>query len=247
MTNRTTSTLLYLAFVAGAIILLSTGCSSTNYWEQRQAHHSNLRDIVAGSVVKVTNQAGTGGGTGFYVKAPSGAIYLLTNAHVCRDDEKEGRYVGNVPVVTIDVSPRADICLMSVPRGIDRAPAALDMRDGPPYPGELVSASGYPQLFPLAITTGEYQGNDKIMIADTLVAHPALCGEDQRAIFVLFGFLCLSEYEAYVTTVLIQPGNSGSPLVDQKGSVVGIMFAGDENGRGFAVPFEEIKLFLEGR
>lgn len=49
---------------------------------------------------------------------------------------------------------------------------------------------------------------------------------------------------AYLSNMVIQPGNSGSPVVNMWGDVVGVVFAGDRAGWGIAVSFQDLKQLL---
>lgn len=49
---------------------------------------------------------------------------------------------------------------------------------------------------------------------------------------------------AYLSNMVIQPGNSGSPVVNFWGNVVGVVFAGDRAGWGIAVSFKDLKQLL---
>jgi hypothetical protein len=49
---------------------------------------------------------------------------------------------------------------------------------------------------------------------------------------------------AYKTNILIRPGNSGSPVVDFWGNVVGIVFASDNYNWGSVVSYRDLEKFL---
>lgn len=60
--------------------------------------------------------------------------------------------------------------------------------------------------------------------------------------------LCLEvTKDAYLTNMLIQPGSSGSPVVDFWGNVVGVAFASDSYNWGSAVSIHDLKELLSDR
>jgi S1-C subfamily serine protease len=136
----------------------------------------------------------TGTGTGFYVDRRG---YLLTNAHViqpCATVKIRGRD-GILEVVRVD--QENDLAILT-----QNAPAfrAATFRDGRGLrPGDAVVAVGFPLSGLLAseanVTTG----------AVSALAGP---GDDFRYLQI---------------TAPVQPGNSGGPLLDDSGNVVGVV------------------------
>lgn len=137
-----------------------------------------------------------GSGTGFYVDTQG---HLLTNAHVVEGCSDIGvlQEDGILPTSVLQVDPDLDLAL------IEAAPT-----DGP-YAvfrstdveiGEPAYAVGFPLLGML--TT--------INMTDGLIS--SLTGP--------------AGYDGVIqTTAPVQPGNSGGPLVDEGGSVIGVVFA----------------------
>ncbi len=63
----------------------------------------------------------------------------------------------------------------------------------------------------------------------------------------MFGILdvCMEEVLAYRTTAVSLPGNSGSPVVDYKGNVIGVLFAGDSEVHwGLVITLDDVRDFL---
>ena len=65
----------------------------------------------------------------------------------------------------------------------------------------------------------------------------------------MFGIKSVCKYElaGYQTTNIIYGGNSGSPVVNFYGNVVGVVFAGSPSviTNGYMVPYPIIKEFIE--
>ncbi|MBF0480419.1 MAG: trypsin-like peptidase domain-containing protein [Desulfovibrionaceae bacterium] len=169
-------------------------------------------------------------GTGFVVGVKG---YVLTNAHVVRGfkflkGEMSGKEYALTPV---KIDDEADLALLKM----DAAGAdGLRLRAGPgPRPGEPVVAIGFPLRGLLSldptVTTG---------------AISALSGIKNDKRFLQF-------------TAPVQPGNSGGPLLDQSGNVIGVvtlklnaLAVADVTGDipqnvNFALTLEQIRPFLE--
>jgi len=220
--------------------------------EQRQDDFIN--DKVGNNVVEIRDPGGIkGGGTGFLVNTPSGNTLILTNNHVCGlaneggmlliDREYYAQVVAN--------SPDHDLCLVSNPLNWEGIDVASDSRDG-----QNVYIVGHPLLDPTALVKGQISGTVSIPIVIGLNL-PCTGKDDKKydtdpnSLENLFGIksYCVHTYEAQATTVNILPGNSGSPVVNHDGKVVGVAFAGREDGpgRGYIVPLSYIIKFLEDK
>ena len=174
---------------------------------------------AARAVVKVTS-LGCGGlvtGSGFSI----GGGYVVTNAHVVSGTSSHHVVTSNGDELAASViyfDPARDFALLNVP---DLAGAGLDFAsasrgtDGAVigYPG------GGPQKIEPAVVDGavEAQGRD-IYSANSVT----------RQVFVISG--------------RVRPGNSGGPLVDLQGKVLGIVFAtsATDPNQAYALTDDEI-------
>jgi serine protease Do len=141
---------------------------------------------------------------------------VVTNAHVARGDATV--IVSDGRVLGASLLARDDACdLAALDVGTDRLPAAQTRETGTLRVGELLFAIGHPLGLPGALTAG--------------VVH-ALERGDARG-----------DLRWVQADLRLAPGNSGGPLADAGGRVVGIctMVAG---GLALAVPSNAVELFL---
>jgi len=168
---------------------------------------------ASAEVVKLTQKDMVG--TGFYIKAPSGITYILTNKHICTEaiNDKIGVVIKEriVQRRVIEIHPYEDLCLL------EALPGHKGLKLGStPDIGDKVYTSGFPLGEELAEEEGYIKG---------------LC---------LFGYT-----PCYNTSVPTYPGSSGSPLLNKWGSIVGIIFITNNISHwGGAVRLEEIETFI---
>jgi S1-C subfamily serine protease len=160
-------------------------------------------DRAAQSVVKVrsTNKCNQGiEGSGF-VYAPD---RVMTNAHVVAGVSNPTVDVGNTSATgkVVYYDPRTDVAVIAVPTGTIR-PLRLT---GPATAGQGVAILGYPQNGPYDVQVGRVR-------ADQRLRSPDIYGHGT----VIRDVVSLRS--------LIRPGNSGGPVVDSAGHVLGVVFA----------------------
>jgi S1-C subfamily serine protease len=143
----------------------------------------------------------------------------VTNAHVVagETDTTVQSRAGSFPAHALVFDPHNDIAVLSVP-GLSAAP--LTLASGP-VSGESAAILGYPLDGPFEREPGRLGQTASAPINDAY-GNPTV-----REISSLRG--------------LVKPGNSGGPMVDAVGQVIGTVFAEITNapaGRagGFAVP-----------
>ncbi len=175
-------------------------------------------------VVKVTG-TGCGGlvtGSGF----PIGKGYVVTNAHVVsgtgnhRVETPDGTAL-RAEVVYFD--PDHDVALLYVP---DFTSAALDL--GPAERGTQGAVIGYPGGGPESVQPAVVDGAIEAAGRDIYNQKPVT-------------------REIYVIQARVRPGNSGGPLVDLQGRVLGIVFAtsASQPDQAYALTDDEVTVALQ--
>lgn len=208
-------------------------------------------------IVKLTNLEGNSGGTGFYVKTPSGKIVTLTNGHVCRlavNGVLMSRTDTDVDAVNVIAQYEDnDLCIVDAPEGTKTGfRVALYTRNT-----ENIYVLGHPLLEPKTLTKGQLSGN---MTIDVLQGYNVVPCEgktyrqvlpdpnDLMAALLGIKYACIRTSDADIITANILPGNSGSPVLNAFGHVVGVVYAGSPGtGRGFIVPLTDVKEFLKDK
>jgi serine protease Do len=158
-----------------------------------------------------------GEGSGFIVSADG---YILTNAHVVAEaDEVTVRMLDRreYPAKVVGIDRRSDVAVLKI-EGKDLPVVKI----GDPEklrPGEWVLAIGSPFTFENTVTAGIVSATGRSMP-----------GEDQFVPFIQ-------------TDVAVNPGNSGGPLFNLNGEVVGINSqiysrSGGWMGLSFAIPID---------
>jgi serine protease Do len=186
-----------------------------------QQLNDEMADVVEqtkSTLVHISN-GGQSHGAGIIVSSDG---LILTNAHVVRQHSLEvtlpdGRII---PARLAAHDTDRDLALLKIEANNLPAMSISDAAD--PQPGQWVTAVGHPWGVAGAVTSGILIDNGDRMPAP---------GEVRR------GWLAASLH--------LRPGNSGGPLVDVSGRLLGVntVMAGPEVG--LAIPAEVIRSFLD--
>ncbi len=192
---------------------------------------------VLPSVVNITSEVGQGQGvgTGFIVRSDG---IIVTNCHVVEGATKVTASTSAAKPVSYDAHVIGADCLNDV------AIIKIDAGDMPTVDlgsssdlvlGQRVVALGYALALEggPSVSTGIVSGLDR-----TIQAQDPGCAVCKNGVRTYTG--------AIQTDAAINHGNSGGPLVDMQGRVVGINSAGDDNAQnvGFAIAIDSIKATL---
>lgn len=209
------------------------------------------RKHIGSDVVRIFNEEMTGGGTGFHVEAESGEVYILTNKHICEMGKKSGKVViekdGRIlERRIIEVFEAHDLCLIEkMPGESHGLEVAKKLKLG-----EDVLVLGHPGLRDLTMSHGEFIGPDLIYLQNMKIETAEECNgkfiDHPMAIFLLGHGICLESFETSAISSITYGGNSGSPVVNKYGNVVGVLFAGSpaQSTDSHMVPLKHIKDFL---
>ncbi len=175
------------------------------------------------SVVRVLSTAcGLGiEGSGWAVKPE----IVVTNAHVVAgsDDTTVTTQDGvELDAVPIYYEPRQDLALLRVGAPLPPLPISSRRREG-----EDGAVLGYPENGPYSLSPARI-GETRATISEDSYGN----GPVERTIVAMSGS--------------VRSGNSGGPLVDPRGNVVGTIFAATTSGPrgGFAIPAEQVRQAL---
>lgn len=218
-------------------------------------HYSILRNYVEKHVVMITTADGKHGGTGAHVETPSGKIVVLTNAHVCEGvvDKNNNVWLKNADSFeqhkVLEISDKTDLCVVEpiLDTGLKIAKEESFK--------SIVYVVGHPELMPTTLSPGELIGQAFVDVFDHVIETDAdKCDlPKQRAVVALdqFGFpvnLCVLHIKSNLSNVIILPGNSGSPLVNYRGQLIGVAYAGSiRSNWGIFVVLDDVKAFLKNR
>jgi S1-C subfamily serine protease len=220
-----------------------------------ELHYNYIRSSTQAKTVMITNQEGNSGGTGVHIITPKGNKYILTNAHVCEVKDKDGFvYVQNVfsdrliPRKVIEMADFTDLCLVEPLPGADYISMGSE-----PTPGQIVAVVGHPRLYPTTMSRGEIIGNMNVDVLDHIIDakdpnDTCSLPKNKKGVVNWLFFqipVCLISIEAVQTNVVILGGNSGSPVVNFYGNLVGIAFASDDDAHwGIFIKFDDIVKFI---
>ena len=202
-----------------------------------------LADLKAGTVfVKVQTDRGKGTGSGFVVASQSESVLVVTNQHVVAP--KTLGPVTGIQVVFHSGKPGAertlDAVVLVADADQDLAVLLVAGKDLP-KPLDLTGAvelsetmSVYSLGFPFGEALSTTKGNPALTVGKASVS--SLRENDK------------GEVVAIQLDGNLNPGNSGGPVVDAKGRLVGVATAGVRGaGIGLAVPRAEVARLLSGR
>lgn len=185
-------------------------------------------------------------GTGFSIKV-GGKYYTLSNSHVCRNYKYMLGYSdfgGKFLLKVLKRTNKPDLCLL---QGI-RLHKAIPIAKHSPKPNDKIITIGHPKGGKIRIAWGNFIRKEKIRMM-------ALVHEECD----YPGPVCIWEFNTYRTNIHIVGGASGSPLMNHKGELVGVIFASENpnwgkepwekvknpHQNGFAIPLKEVNEFLK--
>lgn len=177
---------------------MSTTTSAAGSITTSPMSDTELLNATRSSVLRVRNSGcrGIGTGTGWVLDAGQ----VITNRHVAEGATTLDLLTWDgrdIGVGNARASTMSDLAVLEIAPSAATPP--LPRRTDPVLPGERLAIVGYPRGERLSVSTG--------VVVDTV---PGEGGTAARWLRI---------------TSVVQPGNSGGPVVDLQGRVVGVVFA----------------------
>ena len=144
---------------------------------------------------------------------------LLTNRHVVADSAELQLSTYDGRDVAVTAASTAALADLAIVRTADPLPAAPQLADADPTVGQVVTVIGYPLGGQLTVSTGEVLGSTTDPLNENLG-------------------------EVLVTDAPVEPGSSGSAVLDADGHVVGVVYAKDAEEHSFVVPVSTLRSML---
>lgn len=164
------------------------------------------------------------GGTGFQIQTSQGPR-VVTNAHICEGSKallaRNFWEVAKVDVlVVLKVDLEKDLCMLQAFPAV----GVLTLAGSPSLPLDVVYVVGHPALEALTISRGRNRGQLRIRLGP---------------------FGAKKMFDSVSTSAKVYGGNSGSPVLNSYGNVVGVLFAANpRTSNGYFVPWRHLQSFI---
>lgn len=200
---------------------------------------------VKGSIFSLYGEKSRG--TGWAARTKKGKKVIVTNDHVCGKNKtmftQKGAMSYNLAVIYKD--PSHDICLLEAPKNAETLRLAEDV-----YKEEKAFSIGFPAIEWMSSQAGRIKG-----IETTRVDYEDTPLEDCVGVKFMITTIkrkgkpdkkiCIFSAEALVTTIQIDGGASGSPILNSDEEVIGMTMARAGNiNWAQGVPLNRIKNVL---
>lgn len=155
-------------------------------------------------------------GSGFAIDETT----LITNKHVVSDsaDLQISTYDGrDIAVTAASTAALADLAIV---RTAEPLPAYPEFADSDPQRGDAVTVIGYPQGGALTVTSGRVIGETTDPLNTNLEV-------------------------VLVTDAPVEPGSSGSAVLDAEGRVIGVVYAKNASDQSYIVPVSTLRMLLQ--
>lgn len=179
---------------------IATGDNSIRYFTSSvisMLKKYNAQNNSESSNKKPQDKQSISTGTGFFI---SNDGYILTNSHVIEGSSSISIILNGktIPATLVDYDGSNDIALLKINESVDGLPIELKIKT---KQGAEIAVLGYPNI--------GLQGNEQKATFGYINASSGIQGDTRY----------------YQISSPIQPGNSGSPMVNEQGVVIGIASA----------------------
>ena len=180
---------------------------------------------------------GSSSGSGFVIKNEPGEVLIVTNNHVVEGNPQSiSIWVGDEDTVSAEIvmtTPHRDLCVLRVTENVNMK--ALKLLDGKPKQGSAIYAVGFPAVADIFSDKAAHTSESATITDGIISAIRTLTLEGAKDPITLLQI-----------NADINSGNSGGPLFNAKGQVVGINTYGITNAQGVfgAISVEDLKDYL---
>ncbi len=154
-------------------------------------------------------------GSGFAI----GATTLITNRHVVADSAELQVSTYDGRDIAVTATSTASLADLAVVRTVEPLPSYPSLAEADPEIGATVTVIGYPQGGRLTLTRGRVIGSTTDPLNENLG-------------------------QVLVTDAEVEPGSSGSAVLDSDGQVVGVVYAKNASDQSFIVPVSTLRGLL---
>ncbi|NTW38823.1 MAG: trypsin-like peptidase domain-containing protein [Cellulomonadaceae bacterium] len=154
-------------------------------------------------------------GSGFAIDATT----LITNRHVVADSAELQVSTYDGRDIDVTATSTADLADLAVVRTTEDLPSFPELAAADPVLGDAITVVGYPQGGALTLTTGQVIGTTTDPLNENLG-------------------------EVLVADAQVEPGSSGSAVLDVDGRVVGVVYAKNASDQSFIVPVSTLRTLL---
>ena len=182
--------------------------------------------------ISVTGATGSGTGSGSIIQSDSAKSYIVTNNHVIDDAVAGGK-------ITVEFQDGSEVTATIKGRDIAYDLAVLQISNGN-LPTIEIGDSSKVVIGDLSVAIGSPLGLSGTVTSGIVSAlnRPVIAGSTDRASYI----------DAIQTDAAVNPGNSGGPLVNGQGKIIGVNSAiastgtastSGNIGLGFAIPINQ--------
>ena len=193
----------------------SVGNLSPDGFQEAQRMAVRIRNVGCVSLSGASGFA-LSTGSGFAI----GPTTLITNRHVVADSAELQVATYDGRDVSATATSTAEIADLAVVRTTQELPSYARLADLDPEVGDQVTVVGYPEGGPLTLTRGRVIGSTTDPLNENLG-------------------------QVLVTDAAVEPGSSGSAVLDSAGQVIGVVYAKNASDQSFIVPVTTLRTLLE--
>ncbi len=193
----------------------SVGNLSPDGFQEAQRMAVRIRNVGCISSTGITGYT-LSTGSGFAI----GPTTLITNRHVVADSAELQVSTYDGRDVSATATSTAAIADLAVVRTTQPLPTYASLAADDPALGDEVTVVGYPDGGPLTLTRGRVIGSTTDPLNENLG-------------------------QVLVTDAAVEPGSSGSAVLDSAGQVVGVVYAKNASDQSFIVPVTTLRTLLE--